>query len=137
MQDCVQEYYDTNENEQITQEDFKKKINISKGMGYIDDYNYMLAVSYQIAAVAGCFRDYMLMAPVSKGSYSASNNNLIDVSTTSKLDVAAVASATTKIRNNGAGNVTLGVSNFMLILNQIFLCGSVILTRLMETWKLN
>ena len=103
MQDCVQEYYDTNENEQITQEDFKKKINISKGMGYIDDYNYMLAVSYQIAAVAGCFRDYMLMAPVSKGSYSASNNNLIDVSTTSKLDVAAVASATTKIRNNGAG----------------------------------
>ena len=103
LRDCVQEYYDTNENEQITQQDFEIKIAISKGKNTLYDYNYMTAVSSQMAAVAGCFRDYMLMAPVSKGSYSASNNNLIDVSTTSKLDVAAVASATTKIINNGAG----------------------------------
>ena len=114
LQNCVQEYYDTTgyvmnlpifgSCDSCNRKDFKEKISISKGKDELYDYNYMTAVSNQMAAAASRFRDDMRMSPVFKASYSASNNNLIDISATSKLDVEAVAQATTKIIDNGAGS---------------------------------
>ena len=114
LQNCVQEYYDTTgyvmnlpifgSCDSYNRKDFKEKIPISKGKDKLYNYNYMTAVSKQMAAAASRFRDDMRMSPVFKASYSASNNNLIDISATSKLDVEAVAQATTKIIDNGAGS---------------------------------